>query len=318
MWGVRRMTTLITATTWGITNAQFLAAYATLCGAAGVGIWWQSRQARGAEERVPQSLAELDAYEIAMLGGGPQLTITSALTQLYRDGRLRVRRREGTLKLADARATAADPVERAVLEAVRDRPGISTAQLRRTLEHDEALRSISAQLREHGLLLDDEQASRLRRLGLVGVLLAGLGIARLVAAWSEDGAVGWVAAIVLVVAVATVWLLRHRPLATSRGRAVLERLRAEREELRRDAAASEGAMAVALFGGGALWLAEPAIAAAFEVPRESGLNGGDPSRGRGMDGGGGCGSAASCGGGGGSAASCGGGGGGGCGGGGGA
>ena len=298
---------LTTATTWGVTNAEFLAGYAALCAAAAAGVWSQWRQARGHEERSADPLPELDAYAIAILGGGPQLAITSALTQLYRDGVLRVRRREGTLKLSETGATAADPVERAVLETVRGRPRISTAELRRTLEDDEALTSIAAQLRREGLLLDDEQASRVRRLRLAGALLAGLGVARLVAVWREGGAVGWLAALVLIVTAATVWLLCHRPLATSRGRGVLERLRAEREDLRRDAAGSESAMSVALFGGGTLWVVEPAIASAFGVPRESGLNGGDPNRGRGMEGG--CASGFGCGdGGGGGGGGCGGGG----------
>jgi uncharacterized protein (TIGR04222 family) len=260
---------LTTATTWGITSTQFLFGYGALCVVAAIVIWRRWRRAvappeHGGEHPQP----ELDLFALAMLGGGPQLALTSALTRMHDDGLLRVRRREATLKAAGVLPRTADPLERAVYEAVSAEPGISSNALRARLVHDEAIRSMSARLESAGLLIDEDEARRFGRLWLVGVALVALGVARIFAGWSNDAAVEGVIAMVLVVAFATVWLARQRPIATVRGRELLARRREERDDLRRHAAKGEGAMAVALFGGGALWLADPAIASALGVPRE--------------------------------------------------
>lgn len=314
------MTMLTTATTvWGITSAQFLTAYGLLCVAAATWIWWQWHEAIGRRERGTDPLPELGVYELALLSGGRQLAITSALTRLHGDHVLRLRRREGTLKVSGALAPGADPVERAVVEAVRREPGISTTALRSELRQDDVLASMADRLTRAGLLLDGERAARVRRLWIVGALLTALGAARVVAGWQNDAANGWTVAITLVVAFATFWLAGQRPVATTRGSDVLGRLREENEQLRRHPVAGEGALSVALFGGGALWLADPATASALGVPREEEASGGwwgsnRPGGACGSGGGIGCAGAGNDGGGGGG---CGGGGGGGCGGGGG-
>ena len=277
---------LTTPTTWAITNAEFLAGYGMLCVVAAAVISWQWRQAIGRTERGSDPLPELDVYEVALIGGGPQLALTTALTRLHRDKLLRIRQREGTLKVSGALDATAAPVEREVFEAVRREPGISTLALRKEVKSGDALASMSARLTQSGLLLDAEQAARVRRLWIVGALLTALGIARIVAASSHDPAVGWTAAMVLLVAGATVWLYRQRPLATSRGRDVLRRLRAERDDLRRQPLSGESALTVALFGAGALWLADPAAAAAIGVLREEEATGGPWGSGRGTGGGG--------------------------------
>lgn len=303
-------------TTWGITSAQFLTGYGVICVLAAVWIYVQWRAAIGGGEHGADP-PQLGVYELALLSGGTQLAITSALTRLHGDKLLRVRRREGTLKVSGALGPGADPVERAVFDAVRREPGISTTVLRSELRKDEVLASMSERLTQAGLLLDEEQVARVRRLWLVGALLAALGVARVVAGWQNDAAVGWTAAITLAVAFATVWLVRLRPLATNRGRHALGRAQQENEQLRRHPVAGEGAMAVALFGGGVLWLADPSAASALGVPREEESGGGwwgsnRPGGACGSGGSAGVGGCASAG-----SSSCGGGGGGGCGGGGG-
>lgn len=314
------MTMLTTATTiWGITSAQFLTGYGLLCAVAAIAIWWQWREAIGRREHGSDP-PQLGVYELARLGGGPQLAITSALTRLHGAKLLRVRRREGTLTVSGALDAGADAVEQAVFEAVRREPGISTTALRSELREHDVLTSMAARLTAAGLMLDEQQAARVRRLWLVAALLAAVGVARIVAGLQSDAAVGWTVAIVLVVVFATFWLLRLRPLATNRGRDALSRVRTENEQLRRHPAPGESAMTVALFGGGALWLADPAMAWALGVPREEESSGGwwGFNRSGGCGGGAGGGSCASVGGdsGGGGGGGCGGGGGG-CGGGGG-
>jgi len=309
---------LMTATTWGLSSTQFLIGYGMLCVAAVTWIWWQWRETLGRTEHGIDPLPELGVYELALLGGGKQLAITSALTRLHGDRVLRVRRHEGTLKVCGELGPGADPVEQAVFEAVRREPGISTTVLRSELRQDDVLASMSDRLAQAGLLLDEERAGRVRRLWLAGALLVALGVARIVAGWQNDAASGWTAAIALLVAFATLWLALQRPVATNRGRDLLGRLRQENEQLRRHPLAGEGARSVALFGGGALWLADPAIASALGVPREEESGGGwwgsnRPGGCGGGAGGGSCAGAISDGGGGGGC----GGGGGGCGGGGG-
>jgi uncharacterized protein (TIGR04222 family) len=288
---------LTTATTWGITSAQFLTGYGLLCLAGAAGIWWKWDRAFGGRTRGSEPLPELDVYELALLAGGPQLAITSALAQLHRDDLLRIRRREGTLKVAGERVPA-EPLERAIHHAVRREPGIGIEALRRELKDGEALESMSTRLVRDGLLPDDEQAAWSRRLWIVGALLVVLGLARIAGGLGNGAAIGWTAAIVVVVAVATFWLLRRRPLATKRGRETLERLRAEHADLREHPVASESAMTVALFGGGALWVADPAVAAALGVPREEEASSGH-GRGPNCASGGTCGAGADGGGGGG-------------------
>ncbi len=308
-------------TTWGLSSTQFLTGYGVLCVATAAWTWWQWRDATAGREHGADPHPELGVYELALIGGGRQLAITSALTRLHGDHVLRVRRREGTLRVAGELGPGADPVERAVFEAVRREPGISTTALRSELRQDDVLASMSDRLTQAGLLLDEDRAGRVRRLWLAGALLVALGVARIVAGWQDDAASGWTAAITLGVAFATLWLSRQRPVATNRGRDMLGRLRQENEQLRRHPPAGEGALSVALFGGGALWLADPAIASALGVPREESGGGwwgsNRPGGCGGGAGGGSCAGAISDGGGGGGSGGCGGGGGGGCGGGGG-
>jgi hypothetical protein len=73
---------------------------------------------------------------------------------------------------------------------------------------------------------------------------------------------------VVAVVAATVWLIRRRTTMTARGRDIVRARREDREDLRRVPLAGESAMAVALVGGGALWLADPGLASTLDVPRE--------------------------------------------------
>jgi hypothetical protein len=67
---------------------------------------------------------------------------------------------------------------------------------------------------------------------------------------------------------ATIWVARGRVFATGRGRAIVRAHREDHDDVRRVPTASESVLAVALFGGAALWLADPAIASTLDVPRE--------------------------------------------------
>jgi uncharacterized protein (TIGR04222 family) len=256
------------AISWGFTGEQFLWAYGTACLAAAAGIAHQWRRALGPAEDRSDPLPDLGLYELAMLSGGPRLAITSAAALLHRDGLLTTGPGARTLETAGELDETADPLERAVFETVgRDR-WMTADELRRQLADCEQLRAMTAQLTSVGLLLDEGRSALLRRMWLVGGLLAMPGIARIAVGATEGAPVGVLLVMVGAVVLATSWLIGRRPVATTRGRLILERWRASRADLRRHPGADEGAMAAALFGGGALWLAAPEIASAFGIPRE--------------------------------------------------
>jgi uncharacterized protein (TIGR04222 family) len=299
-----------TATILAITGQQFLWGYGALCLGGATFVCQQWRSALGPIERGNDPLPELGPYKLAMLSGGAQLAITAAATKLHRDGLLAAGPSDGTLVVSGELEPGADRLERVVFDTVRHDPGLTTARMRSELEDSEPVRWMKDELVGAGLLLDDSRSAAVRGLWLVGAVLALLGIAGLAAGPVEDAAAGWLLAMVGVVAGATLWLARHRPLTTNRGSVLIKRQRQERHDLRRNPAAGESVLATSLFGGGALWLADPTIASTLGVPREQ--ERGVGNGGGGCSVGGGCSSGSSCGGGGGGC----GGGGGGCGGGG--
>ncbi len=66
------------------------------------------------------------------------------------------------------------------------------------------------------------------------------------------------------------WLATQRPRATARGRRLLKTERAGRRTHGRMPSRCEIPAAVALYGAGVLWVADPGIAFAWDVPRERG------------------------------------------------
>jgi uncharacterized protein (TIGR04222 family) len=150
---------------------------------------------------------------------------------------------------------------------------------------------VTAELERVGLLADPARVAVLRRsVGILGGLLIALGVVRIVAGALANRPVAFLVIIVLAVSFATSRLLRHTPYATAAGRDLLRRLR---ENRRGRAHAAESAMNMALFGAGAIWLADPGTASAIGVPRYApgGYDGGGAGGGCGGGGcgGGGCG-----------------------------
>jgi len=295
------------AATWGIPDTQFLAGYGVLCLAAVIAIWQGWRLALGAKDRANDPLPDLGVYRLALVGGGPQLAITTAATQLHRDGRIAAGAVAGTLETRGELELDADPLEHEVFEAIRREPRITPRAMREQVTSSEAMRSLTSELRWFGLLPGEGQSALVRRLRLAGIVVIAIGLARIVAGLQAGAGVGMLAVLTFVAICAT-WLIRRPPAATSRGTDIVERQRAARSNLRRHAPASDCVLATALFGAGALWVAEPGIASTLGVPRESGRGGGSGGT---CGAGGGCATACSsgsaCGGGGGGGGGCGGG-----------
>lgn len=286
------MNTMSTQATWGIDGPTFLALYAALCVAAVVAIWrWRA----AADGPAPTGAEpELGVHELAMLGGGPQLAITSAATQLMRDGVLGRGPSDGTLDVAGELAPDADPLERAVFEAVAREPGLSVTAMRADVLRSDALAAMQAELVEARLLLSPAAARWFGWRWIVGAALCALGGARLWAGSEHEEPIGFLLVIVIVVLSLTRSMFRERPVATRHGEAILYRWRTDCGDPERHAVSGDRTLTAALFGGGALWLAEPAIASALELPVEPAGGG---SSGGGGGGWGGCGGCGGCGGG---------------------
>jgi uncharacterized protein (TIGR04222 family) len=296
-----------TGTTWNISGPDFLILYGVVCTLAGVAAWMRWAGIRGSQQplghRSPDLEPDLDVYRLATLSGGPARVVMTAATKLYRAGRLDSGTRRGTLKLSDRPAAAsadlgpgyrpltpgATDLELAVVEAVRTRPGISLATLRRDLRDMPAVTAVTSELERSGLLVSAAKWTRLRReLALAGGLLSVLGGARLVAGLSAGRPVGFLVLALLAVVVATLLVVRHLPRTTTAGRRALKHARRDQPSPQ----AMDAGMAVALGGAGALWLADPTSADGLGVHRSGasgrGASGGCGSGGCGS-GGGGCG-----------------------------
>lgn len=239
--------------------------------------------------------AQIGAHELAMLAGGPRLAITTAavavrpklITQPGRGPR-------GFIASGhvDSNATA---LERELLAAVRRSDGATARELECELRDCAPIRQIVADLAQAGLLRDDRVSAPVKRLRLAGGTLALVALA-VVGLSGGHGA----AAVALLVAASVAVVIfagfpvRRRPKPTRGGKQLLDEWRASRSHLRDRPGRAELALAVALFGGAALWSADAAFAAAWGASAQPGLwwsGAGGPC--------GACGSGGACGGGGG-------------------
>jgi uncharacterized protein (TIGR04222 family) len=264
---------------WGIGNTTFLWCYGVLCALTLAGIWLRRRSLSGVRGGTVRRRS-CDAYELAMLNGGPQLAITIAAAELYRVGSL-ARGSSGKLvkvgQRSDGVADGTGELEDEVFAAVLRNPGASARTLRKELDGCAAIRRIASTLTEAGLLLDDRRRAQVDRLWLWTLPLLVPGIARLTAVGGGEEAVTSLTVIVLALTSVAVWLATQRPRATARGRRLLKTERGGRRTHGRMPSRREIPAAVALYGAGVLWVADPGIAFAWDVPRERGTTWtGDP------------------------------------------
>ncbi len=257
---------------WGVGNATFLWCYGVLCALSLAGIWL--RRMSLSNVRAGAALPpRCDAYELAMLNGGPQLAITIAAAELHRMGSL-ARGSSGRLvkvrQRPDRVAGGTGELEDEVFDAVLRNPGASARALRQELDGCAPIRRMASTLIQAGLLLDDRRRAQVNRLWLWTLPLLVPGVARLAAVGGGDQAVPSLTVMLLALTGVAVWLATQRPRATARGRRLLRSERAGRRTHGRMPSRCEIPAAVALYGAGVLWVADPGIAFAWDVPRERG------------------------------------------------
>ncbi|HEU0316259.1 MAG TPA: TIGR04222 domain-containing membrane protein, partial [Solirubrobacteraceae bacterium] len=129
--------------TWNIPGPTFLWAYLGLGALLAAGVWLCRRgigpPAAGA--------GALDAYDVALLNGGPALAITAATATLRQLGLIVPGGTPRTLRAAPAERTRrADALERAVYDAVARTPDVATRTLEAELADSPALADRRARL----------------------------------------------------------------------------------------------------------------------------------------------------------------------------
>jgi uncharacterized protein (TIGR04222 family) len=282
--------------TWGISGPTFLWLYVGLCLITAVTVWLLRRRLLNAGTGAPGS-PSLDVYELAMLNGGPQLAITTAATKLHSEGAVAPGAKPKTI-VAATRPAAAGELEHEVYSAVERTNGISGRALRRELADCATIRAMTSRLTDAGLLLDERRRALVSSLWLAGLALLALGVARVVAGVQNDRPVLYLVIVLVAVGFATVRFAVVRTRATARGLEQLDNRRGGRRRIAHTPVGAEIPLAVALYGTGVLWAADPSIASAWAVPREHAWAGGSGSSGGYGGGGSSCGGGGGCGGGG--------------------
>jgi len=289
-----------TGDTWGISGSTFLTCYFLIAALVGFG-WLRTRVGAITAPRAKSAPTDLTRrpHELAYLNGGAPLAVLSSLTALRLRGSLSASR--GQVHATGRLEPGADGLERAI-HAAATKP-VHRSKLPQLGPVPAALDEFEQRLVRAGLLVPDAVRRRIRQLGLVMGAVAVLGVLRLVAGLPNGKPVGLLSLLLLAVIAATVAMLIAVPRRTRLGDRTLATLRSGRHDL--DPASrpdwvvygpAGAALGIGLFGVGALWASDPAMASELEAQKAAAAGG---SSGGGFSGdGGGDSGGSSCGGGG--------------------
>ncbi|WP_103380064.1 TIGR04222 domain-containing membrane protein, partial [Pseudonocardia dioxanivorans] len=288
--------------TWGISGSTFILFYLVI--AVVVWIWAvrTRRQIAGARGggRPPADLTGTP-YDAAYLNGGADLAVYAALSSMRVDGTIETAGR-GNVVAVGALLPGADELERAI-HATATSP-VGRGRLRYHEYVAAALAAIERRLTAEGLLVTDDERRGVRQAGAWMLLVAGLGLARLVAGVANGKPVTFLVLATLGAAVVGVVLMARVPRRTPLGDATVSAMRAQHHRLspanRPDwiaNGATAAALGVGVFGMSALWASDPAFADELAAQKLAssggGWSGGDS--GSSYGGGAGCGGGSSCG-----------------------
>lgn len=225
--------------------------------------------------------------------------MTAALSAMYRAGTISTAGR-GVVVAGQRPESRTDELERAIHHAAGTGP-VSRHSVATVGGVASALHRVEQRLIGGGLLLAAERRQRIRLAGGWVLVVAVFGVARIMAGFANNCPVGFLTVLVVLVAALGVLLVCRAPRRTRAGDAALSRLATEYHSLSPSMRPDWGhydpagaALAVGVFGVGALWTADPAFATELAAQRASGSFGSTSS---GDSSGGSTSSGSSCGGG---------------------
>lgn len=237
---------------WGLSGPEFLALYWEILGLAVVAVVAGAILARRRPARSARlDDAELDAYELAMLAGGPKRVEATAIAGLVASEALRVSRH------GVASPTGLEPrdeYQRFVLDRIgRSRQLFGNVEL--GLRYSAVGRELVDRLVARGYLVPGNRGGKLH---WIIVAVGVFGVVRLINGVALDRPVGWL--FLSLLATAGLWFLAWKvltidgPFTTRYGKAVLARAQARAPRADFVGAPDGGAMTgAALLGGVALY-----------------------------------------------------------------
>ena len=243
---------------WGIDDAVFWTCLGGAFALAVLAYLWAAIRSTWPRAPLEPKLDPDDAlYELAFLNGGAHLTITAVALKLHKG----------------FDAEGATVLERSLLNGLRRAgPGASSGARRQLAGSDELAR-LDERLMARGLLCAPGVASLERWSVTACFALIAVSLVRSTAASDLGLATELMLDAMFICSAVGLLLVGKAHRLTLSGRMLLETRRRGGAALRTPTAGADLPMAVALFGGGVLWHADPAFAAAWEVPREDGTSG---------------------------------------------
>jgi uncharacterized protein (TIGR04222 family) len=257
---------VVAANTWGISGSGFLWLYGLLSVGWFLMCLLLRRYLLRSKETGGGAVSE---YELATLNGGRRLAVIAATAKLRSLHVLGPGEEPHSLRTSGGLRSHADPLEQAVFDAVERESGIAIRKLRQQDAVVDATGGLVRSLTDRGLMLTPRAAIQLRWLWVSGLPVLALGLARVIAGTHNHKPTDDLSVMVTCVVLAIVWLaFSRRGRLTPAGRRKLEDQRHARRVWRTSPRRVAPSLAVALFGSSALWVIDPAFAAAWSAPRE--------------------------------------------------
>lgn len=274
--------------TWGLSGPTFLMVFVALTAAVVLVVFLTRGRVLAGGAGPPLDQTTVDPCELAMVNEGETLAVAAAVAELRRLGAIQQDQDSERLIVVSESRHGLDRLESAVLDYLRETPSTMVEQIAAAPTPASTLAMMRERLVAEGLLLTSEQRRRIRWQAGWVVALIGLGVTRIAAGALNHKPVGLLIVLVGVLALVVLpWSLRA-PNASTRGRRLLRSARKQERDLKKEIGAADPrlGLAVALFGSELMWSAEPSLAQALGLPRNSGGNGGGGGCGGGC---GGCG-----------------------------
>lgn len=255
------------AMTWGISGKEFLLIYAVLLlTVLFTNAWLRRRAMQGGPRVTSRTPPPLGLDELAYLAGGADALGASALVGLCEQGAVHAGRERRVVADDLGPDLAATAAQCALYDELVHVGGVQVRYAGELLKNTRTLKVIRHTLAAHELVPGDRLRACNRLGALNFALLLLLGVVRVGAGLHGHHPFEYL----ILLMIATVFLgirTLRVPRVTPGGRALLQQTQEDAKALLRDSRPGDRALAVALFGVGALWQAAPSIAAELGFAR---------------------------------------------------